>query len=274
MLWPHVTITFTQQIFEKGLVLHLQKSRLCIKPSNMKRTAICQGCWEQRHVPIAIRGPFSILFKPLGITKSQMHPNLCTICESQFTRVKKNKQISIDATILFADIRGYTEMSQQVETAEMNDVLHLFYDKCSQAVWNNEGIINKFIGDAVFAIFNFPLVRPQHVLNAVGSAVELQQNCKALKQKIGLGSEYSLGVGIGIHTGSCSMGEVGTSYRDFTAIGPVVNLASRLQGAARPGEILITEEVFNQVKDNFPNAQSRELMLKGVSKPVTAYVIL
>lgn len=239
----------------------------------MKNTVICQGCWEQMHVPIAIRGPFSIIFRPFGIKKSQMHPNLCTICESMFTKVKKQKQISIATTILFADIRGYTDLSQHTEASKMNELLHCFYDACSEAVWESEGIINKFIGDAVLAIFNFPLVRKDHVMNAVNAAMQLQKNCQHLKNEIGLGKEYNLGVGIGIHTGTCFMGEVGTSYRDFTAIGPVVNLASRLQGAAAPGEIMITEEVFNHVKDQFPHAERRMLTLKGVENPVNGYVL-
>jgi adenylate cyclase len=239
----------------------------------MKKTTICQGCWEQMHVPIAIRGPFSIPFKILGIKKSQMHPNLCTVCESMFTRVKKHKQIAISTTILFADIRGYTGLSQHMEASKMNEILHRFYDQCSAAVWEKEGIINKFIGDAVLAIFNFPLVRKEHVANAVDAAVQLQKSCRDLKEQSGLDNEHALGVGIGIHTGECFMGEVGRSYKDFTAIGPVVNLASRLQGAAASGEILVTADVFGHVKDQFPNAQNKTVSLKGFNEPVKAYVL-
>ena len=239
----------------------------------MKKTTICQGCWEQMHAPIAIRGPFSILFRPFGIKKSQMHPNLCTICESMFTKVKKRKQISIDATILFADLRGYTNLSQHLDPAKMNELLHCFYDQCSEAVWEQEGIINKFIGDAVLAIFNFPLVRKEHVTNAVNAAIDLQKKCKNLTDKIGLGEGHAPGIGIGIHTGECYLGEVGTSYKDFTAIGTVVNLASRLQGAAGTGEILLTAEVFNEVKGQFPDAQIRTLTLKGLNDPVKGYAI-
>jgi class 3 adenylate cyclase len=239
----------------------------------MKQTAICQGCWEHMHVPIAIRGPFSFLFKVMGIKKSQMHPNLCTICESMFTKVMKRKQVPISTTILFADIRGYTDLSQHTEALKMNELLHTFYDQCSAAVWEKDGIINKFIGDAVLAIFNFPLTRTEHVNNAVEAALQLQKNCHDLKEKIGLKDETNLGVGIGIHTGECFLGEVGTSYRDFTAIGPVVNLASRLQGAAAAGEILVTADVYNHVKDQFPNAQMRMLTLKGLDAPVSGYVL-
>jgi adenylate cyclase len=239
----------------------------------MKKTTICQGCWEQMHVPIPIRGPFSILFRPFGIKKSQMHPNLCTICESMFTKVKKRKQISIDATILFADLRGYTSLSQQLDPVKVNELLHCFYDQCSAAVWEQEGIINKFIGDAALAIFNFPLQRKDHVTNAVNAAIDLQKKCKDLTEKIGLSKGQAPGIGIGIHTGKCYLGEVGTSYKDFTAIGAVVNLASRLQAAAGAGEILLTADVFDQVKGQFPDAQLRTLSLKGLNDPVIGYAI-
>lgn len=234
---------------------------------------MCQGCWEQMHVPIFIRGPFSIIFRPFGIKKSQMHPNICTICESMFTKVKKQKQIEIYTTILFADIREYTQLSQNIDVSSINGLLHRFYDLCSKSVWENDGIINKFLGDGVFAIFNFPLERQNHVQNAVSAAVQLLKHCLTLKAEIGLGDEHSIGVGVGIHTGKCNMGEVGNSYKDFTAIGHVVNLAARLQGAANPGEILMTEDVFKFIEDDFPNLPSKMLTLKNIDAPVKSYII-
>jgi adenylate cyclase len=240
----------------------------------MKKTLICQGCWEQLRMPIAIRGPFSYFFKPFGIVKSRMNPNLCTLCESHFTKLMKQKQITTPITVLFADIRGYTSLSQHIDPAKLNSLLHRFYDQCSSAVWDNEGIVNKFIGDAVLAIFNFPLFREVHISNAVNAALQLQRSCVHLKEEIGLGEEDDPGVGIGITTGDSSMGEVGTTYKDFTAIGPVVNLASRLQGAAHAGEILVTAEVYNIIKDRFPAAQKRMLTLKGFDNPVEGYVIV
>jgi adenylate cyclase len=190
-----------------------------------------------------------------------------------FTKVKKHKQISIPVTILFADLRGYTDLSQQIETPEINQMLHLFYDQCSSAIWEREGIINKFIGDAVLAIFNFPLVRKDHVLNAVEAAIQLQRSCRDIKIEIGLEDERNPRVGIGIHTGECFMGEVGTAYKDFTAIGPVVNLASRLQGAASAGEILVTAEVYNCVRNKFAGATKTMFDLKGINHLVEAYTI-
>jgi len=240
----------------------------------MKETQICQGCWEHMHMPTAIRGPFSVLFKALGITKSKMHPNMCTKCESGFAKIMKQKQIPVSTTILFADIRGYTDLSQQMEGAKLNGLLHQFYDRCSAAIWEKDGIVNKFIGDAVLAIFNFPLIRKEHVQNAVSAAVQLQKDCQHLKEEAGLRDIDTFGVGIGIHTGECYMGEVGTTYKDFTAIGPVVNLTSRLQGAAGIGEIIVTDEVFREVKQQFPGAEERTLTLKGINSPVKGYVLL
>lgn len=202
-----------------------------------------------------------------------MHPNLCTICEDMFAKVMKSKQLPFATTILFADIRGFTDLSQHVESSKLHELLHHFYDHCSEAIWERDGIINKFIGDAVLAIFNFPLVREHHVANAINAALHLQQQCKELKKEIGLDDVQELGVGIGIHTGECFMGEVGTVYKDFTAIGPVVNLASRLQGAAGPGEIVMTAEVFNHVKDQLSGARERALSLKGIDGTVNAFVL-
>ena len=224
-------------------------------------------------MPTVIRGPFSAFFKTFGIKKSKMHPNLCTYCESNFAKIMKQKQIPVSTTILFADIRGYTDLSQQIEAVKLNELLHRFYDRSSAAVWERDGIVNKFIGDAVLAIFNFPFIRKEHVQNAVNAAVQLQKDCQHLKEEIGISDTHTLGVGIGIHTGECYMGELGTTYKDFTAIGPVVNLTSRLQGAAGIGEIMITEDVFNQVKHQFPDAQKRTLTLKGINSPVNGYVL-
>jgi adenylate cyclase len=219
------------------------------------------------HMPIPIRGPLSIPFKLLGIKISRMNPNLCNICETMFTKVKRKKQLIIPATVFFADLRGYTNLSQGTDSAEVVGMLHEFYDECAAAVWERDGIVNKFIGDAVLAIFNFPIMREDHARQAVLAATELQKKCSE-KKKLN-----AVGVGVGIHTGLASIGEVGTAYKDFTIIGPIVNLASRVQGTAKSGEILVTEEVYEQVADLFPAAESRTYQLKGIENPVKAYTL-
>lgn len=144
--------------------------------------------------------------------------------------------------MLFADLRGYTELSEKSEGHDVADLLHGFYDECAEAAWKRDGIINKFIGDAVLAIFNFPMMRDDHVERAVLAGVDIQRRC-AEKQKLTT-SDSNVGpmrVGAGIHTGRTSIGEVGTAYKDFTVVGPVVNMASRIQGAAQSGEVLVLD---------------------------------
>jgi adenylate cyclase len=233
----------------------------------ISESMICKGCWQHMHMPIPIRGPLSLPFKLLGIKISRMNPNPCNICETMFTKVKRKKQLIIPATVFFADLRGYTNLSQGTDSAEVVGMLHEFYDECAAAVWERDGIINKFIGDAVLAIFNFPIMREDHARQAVLAATELQKKCSE-KKKLN-----AVGVGVGIHTGLASIGEVGTAYKDFTIIGPIVNLASRVQGAAKSGEILVTEEVYGQVADLFPAAESRTYQLKGIENPVKAYTL-
>ena len=225
------------------------------------------------HVPIPIRGVLSVPFKLAGVRISRMNPNLCTLCETKFRSVKKAQQVTVPATVLFADVRGYTSLSEEVDAGDMTTMLGEFYDHCSAAVWDRDGIVNKLIGDAIFAIYNFPIRRSDHIQQAVLSGLELQRRCRAMKTTRLDERDVPVGVGVGVHTGDVTVGEIGTSIKDFTAIGEVVNLASRLQGASQPGEVLVTENVYRRVERDFPAVERRECTLKGVARPVRAYVL-
>jgi class 3 adenylate cyclase len=120
---------------------------------------LCLGCWQNLHMPIALRGPFSVPFRVFGIKPSRMNPNTCTICEMAFSRIMKARAITIDATIMFADLRGYTTLTQTIGQAGLTSLLDAFYDDCAAAIWRHDGLLNKTIGDAVLAIFNFPVKR-------------------------------------------------------------------------------------------------------------------
>jgi class 3 adenylate cyclase len=234
---------------------------------------MCIGCWEQRHVPIFIRGPLAIPYRLAGIRPSGMNPNLCTRCETTFTRIMRSAQLQMPLTILFADVRGYTGLSAAAGAPEVSAMLGRFYHTCAEIIWERDGIINKLIGDAVLAVFNFPLSRPDHVERAVEAGLELQRRCsvEGPDSPIALGDGHAIGVGVGIHTGATLIGEVGQMLRDFTVIGPVVNLTARLQGAARPGEVLVTPEVFEQASSLLPGAVRSTYELKGLDGPVEAY---
>jgi adenylate cyclase len=221
--------------------------------------------------PIPIRGPLSIPFRIMGVKISRMNPNLCNICETMFTKVKRRKQIIVPATILFADLRGYTALSQSAASGDVTDLLHGFADECAEAIWERDGIVNKFIGDAMLAIFNFPIVRDDHVQQAVLAAQDIQRRWSRKQALTSAGGGASVGLGIGIHTGLASIGEIGTAYKDFTIVGPTVNMASRIQGEARSGEILASADVYAQVAGMFQNCESRACVLKGIGEPVAIH---
>ena len=202
------------------------------------------------HVPIPIRGALALPFRAFGITRSKMNPNICTICERSFQYVKKQRQITAGATILFADIRGFTDLSERIEAVQLSEIVSLFQDRCAQAIWAHDGIVNKQMGDGLMAIFNFPIVRKDHAGAAIMAAMDIQRHCAAALNSWPRGiAGRTLGVGVGIHTGEVEIGEFSSFRSDFTAIGGAVNLAARLESQAAAGEILISAETAAQAAD-------------------------
>lgn len=235
--------------------------------------SICLGCWQNLHMPIPLRGPLSAPFRLFGVRPSRMNPNTCTICEMAFSKIMKARAVTIDATILFADLRGYTTLTQTIAPAGLTSLLDAFYDDCAAAIWRYDGILNKTIGDAVFAIFNFPVRRDDHAVQALQAAREIQRRFQerhdALVRTIGAG-DIELGIGIGMDSGDTNFGEFGQTHRDLTAVGTVVNRAARAQAAAKSGEILVTAAVRDRTRDMITAAGS-DYTLKGFDQPVTLF---
>ena len=234
---------------------------------------ICLGCWQNMHMPIPLRGPLSAPFRLFGIKPSRMNPNTCTICEMAFSRVMKARSVTIDATLMFADLRGYTALTQSLEPAALTALLDAFYDDCAAAIWRYDGLLNKTIGDAVFAIFNFPVRHADHAVQALLAAREIQERFdrrrEDLVRTIGSGG-LEVGIGIGIDSAETNFGEFGQTHRDLTAVGTVVNRAARAQAAARSGEILVTSAVRDRTGDLVAGDGS-EHTLKGFQEPVTLF---
>jgi Adenylate and Guanylate cyclase catalytic domain len=136
----------------------------------MAASLICKGCWCQMRVPVPIGGPLSLPFRLFGIRRSRMNPNLCTVCELMFRFVMRRRNVEAELTILFADLRGYTALSQTLDAGRVHELLDVFYEECAGAIWEHDGLLNKTIGDAVMAVFNFPITRPDHARQAVAAA--------------------------------------------------------------------------------------------------------
>ncbi|MBB3391615.1 adenylate cyclase [Rhizobium sp. BK275] len=232
---------------------------------------ICRGCWDQMHMPIPIGGPLSLPLRAFGITRSKMNPDICTICERSFQYVKKQRHITSGATILFADIRNYTGLSERIGAVELSHIVSLFQDRSAGAIWANDGIVNKQMGDGLMAIFNFPISRKDHTAAAIMAALEIQRACAEALGEIDVGEP--LGVGVGIHTGDVQIGEFSSFHSDFTAIGGVVNQAARLESQARPGEIVISADSARQAPELMAESEARMLSLKGIGQPVEARIL-
>lgn len=228
-------------------------------------------------MPIPIRGPLALPFRMFGITRSKMNPNICTICERAFRRVKKRRHISANATILFADIRGYTRLSDRIDPVELSDIVSTFQDQCARGIWAHDGIVNKQMGDGLMAIFNFPIKIERHAEAAVTAALDIQRRCNAalaaVAKRPGDAAPDAVGVGVGVHTGQVEIGEFSTVRSDFTAIGGAVNLAARLEAQAAAGEILVSADCAAQVPELTADSVTRTLTLKGFEHPVLTHVL-
>ncbi len=145
-----------------------------------------------------------------------------------------------------------------------------FFRRCSEIIVAHDGIVDHFLGDAVLGLFNAPIRRNDHAAQAVSAATEIQQAVPQINRNIG--EEGLLQVGIGISTGMVYAGVVGSNNcSDYTALGDAVNIASRLQGEADAGEILVSEQTYDEMAEPFPHTSERLFELKGISKPVRAF---
>ncbi len=172
--------------------------------------------------------------------------------------------------MLFADCRGYTRLTQELGIEKVAPVTEEFFKTSAGLIREHHGIVDHFLGDAVMALFNVPIKHDDHVLRAVNAAFRIQESVQRINAK--LDGVFVLGVGIGIATGTALATNMGsTNCDDYTMVGDSINIASRLQGQAAPGEVLITGDAYNSISETFPDAMHAEYVLKGFPQPVGAY---
>ena len=176
-------------------------------------------------------------------------------------------------TTLFADVRGFTSFSEKYDPEQLVKILNRYLSEAANAILDEVGTIDKFMGDAVMAWFNAPIPQPDHSLRAVRAALSICNSVSKLHQE--LSPEFHLNFGVGVHFGDAVLGLVGTQNRlEFTAIGDSVNTAKRIQENAAGGQILISETVFAQVADQVIVRQVEPVIAKGKSQPVVVYELL
>ncbi len=178
-----------------------------------------------------------------------------------------------EITSLFADIRGFTDFSRQHDPETLVEVLNQYLDIGGEAVLNENGTLDKILGDCVVALFNAPLRQTDHVLRAVRAALKIQEGVALLHER--MPPAYWLDYGVGINVGDAVVGTIGTAEQvNYTAIGSSVNLTSRLQGAAAPGQILLTDTAYQRVRKHVKSRLLPPVEVKGFSEPITVYELL
>lgn len=182
---------------------------------------------------------------------------------------------SKDCAIMFADIRGFTTMSENMKSSEVVDFLNKYFEITTEIVFQNEGTLDKFIGDAVMAVFNSPFDVGDYVYKCIKTAVELKKSSNKLKEYVKIKYDKDIGIGIGINCGNVTAGNVGNQSRyDFTVIGDDVNIAARLESKAKKDQILISENVKLLVEDRVELRCLGNMDLKGKSESVVVYEVI
>ena len=175
-----------------------------------------------------------------------------------------------DITVLFADMHKFTPFSERTPPDKVLAVLNSYISLAAQAVLDEEGTLDKFIGDAVMAFWNAPDTQPDHTMRAIRAALAMDQAIKA--HRSGLDTPFQLYFSIGITRGEAMVGNLGTPQLfNYTAIGDTVNLAQRLESIATPGQILLSEETYRIVADQVIALPLPPQQMKGREQEVVVY---
>ncbi|MFO7971738.1 MAG: adenylate/guanylate cyclase domain-containing protein [Desulfobacterales bacterium] len=177
-----------------------------------------------------------------------------------------------EATIVFTDIRGFSSYSKLKEPEEIVESLNEYFEIATQAIQDHGGYVDKFIGDAVLGVFGVPVYHKDHVERGVMAASDMQ---KKFMSKPNNGNNLLQSVGIGIHTGVVVSGNIGSQDKmEYTVIGETVNLAAHLNRIAKPGEIIITKSVYENIEDRIIVEPLPPRHIKGKTKAVQAFKLL
>jgi adenylate cyclase len=179
-----------------------------------------------------------------------------------------------EITVVFLDLRGFTAFAETAEPEEVMNVLREYHAEAGRVILAHEGTLERFTGDGMMIFFNDPVPVANPAERAVRMAVEIRDRVGELTakwQKLG----YELSIGVGIAQGYATLGAIGFEGRlDYGAIGTVTNLAARLCGEAKPGEILISRRLRSTLETLIETTAVGELTLKGFAKPVTAFNVV
>ncbi len=183
--------------------------------------------------------------------------------------------LSRDVTILLADLRGFSAVSERYPVDVMLDVLNDYFSHMSRIVFDHGGTIDKFMGDAIMVLFGAPESRADDVERAVRCAVTMQVDMSEMNKLHRMAGRPELFMGIGINSGTVMAGNLGSDlYSEYTVIGEEVNLTSRIETFSLRGQVLISESTFARCKDLVRCGEPEEVHVKGKTVPVVLHEVL
>jgi adenylate cyclase len=180
-------------------------------------------------------------------------------------------------TIFFSDIRGFTTISERLEPEKLVNLLNEYLSEMTSIIIKDEGLVDKYMGDAIMAFWGAPLDQPDHAEMACSSSIEMIDKLKELQKKWKKEEIPSFEIGIGLNSGDAVVGNMGSQKRfDYTAMGDNVNLASRMEGLNKVygTNIIITEKTYKIIKDKFETRKLDAVKVKGKKKPILIYELL
>jgi adenylate cyclase len=210
--------------------------------------------------------PFGPIVGALGFGRWHKNPSLCGSCLRIMERAQGGAEV--DLSMLFADLRGSTELAARMTASAYGKLLNRFYGTAASVIEERGGSIDKYLGDGIFALFIPGFSGPDHAGRAIDAGRQLLLSVATRSAEGG-----PLPVGIGVHTGTAYVGVVGRTgeLTDFTALGDPVNVTARLSSAAAAGELLLSDAVLRASGHPSGGLTRREVTLKGVAGPVTVW---
>ena len=184
---------------------------------------------------------------------------------------------TLTVTVLFTDIRSFTTLSEHMNAQALVSLLNEYFTEMVGIIMRHGGAVDKYIGDAIMAVFGAPVPGPEDARNAVRAAVEMRQALERLNDRLAERGAQKLQTGIGIHTGEVVAGNIGSEQRmEYTVIGDTVNLASRLESATKElgVDVLISQVTWELTKDTVRTKPMRELTVKGRGQAVMTHAVL
>ncbi len=177
-------------------------------------------------------------------------------------------------TVLFADIRGFTSLSENENPEKVVGLLNRYFSAMSEIIFEHGGTLDKYLGDGLMALFGAPKASPQDADNAVKTAIAMQKRVQELNKQLRIEGFQEVSVGIGLHTGVATIGYIGSERRsEYTAIGDTVNLASRLESSSKGGEILISEDTAKACNEPLRIKKREPIQVKNRVQPVSLFEV-